>query len=120
MENLNKLDAKINNVTVNVTKSTVITKEVKEVKEVSRLSKVSKDAKMLQKSLGACRSFLIENSSALDLTSFEVKFLNDTKKDQQKYELLKSKVQFSKDTQNTCVYWIIRTLIKLEKESNKK
>jgi hypothetical protein len=120
MKNSTKVDAKINNVTVNVTKPTILTTVVKEVKEVSRLSKVSKDAKMLQKSLGACRSFLIENSTALELTSFEVKFLNDTKKDQQKYELLKSKIQFVKETNNTCVYWIMRTLIKLEKESNKK
>lgn len=120
MKNSTKLDAKINGVTINVTKPTILTTVVKEVKEMSRLSKISKDAKMLQKSLGACRSFLIENSCALDLTSFEVKFLNDTKKDQQKYELLKSKVQFVKETQNTCVYWILRTLIKLEKEENKK
>jgi septal ring factor EnvC (AmiA/AmiB activator) len=83
-----------------------------------RLSSISKESKSLQKSLGAIRSFLLEYASDLNLTQFEIKYLQSTKKDQQKYERLKMNTQFTKND-TTCVYWVVRTLNKLEKETNK-
>lgn len=85
------------------------------VKQVSRISEVSKNAKTLQRSLGATRSFLLEYAKELELTNFEIKFLNDSKKKQDVYEKLKSNVQFVKGTDRTCVYWVLRTLTKFEK-----
>jgi hypothetical protein len=84
-------------------------------KQVSRISEVSKNAKTLQRSLGATRSFLLEYSKELELTNFEIKFLNDSKKKQDVYEKLKTNVQFVKGTERTCVYWVMRTLAKFEK-----
>lgn len=81
-----------------------------------RLSNISKESKSLQKSLGAIRSFLLEYAAELNLTQFEVKYLQSTKKDQQKYERLKMNTQFTKND-TTCVYWVVRTLNKLERES---
>lgn len=81
-----------------------------------RLSLISKESKSLQKSLGAIRSFLLEYSIELNLTQFEIKYLQSTKKDQQKYERLKINTQFTKND-TTCVYWTVRTLNKLERES---
>jgi septal ring factor EnvC (AmiA/AmiB activator) len=83
----------------------------------ARLSKVSKDAKNLQRSLGATRSFLLEYQKELELTNYEIKYLLATKKDAKKYEELKSSVQFVKGTEKTCVYWLVRTLQKFEKEN---
>jgi hypothetical protein len=83
-----------------------------------RLSNISKESKSLQKSLGAIRSFLLEYAADLNLTQFEIKYLQSTKKDQQKYERLKMNTQFTKND-TTCVYWVVRTLNKLEKETNK-
>ena len=85
------------------------------VKEISRISLVSKNAKNLQRSLGATRSFLLEFAKELELTNFEIKFLNDSKKKQDIYEKLKTNVQFVKGTERTCVYWVMRTLAKFEK-----
>lgn len=81
-----------------------------------RLSNISKESKSLQKSLGAIRSFLLEYATELNLTQFEIKYLQSTKKDQQKYERLKMNTQFTKND-TTCVYWVVRTLNKLERES---
>lgn len=81
-----------------------------------RLSKISSESKSLQKSLGAIRSFLLEYATELNLTQFEIKYLQSTKKDQQKYERLKMNTQFTKND-TTCVYWVVRTLNKLERES---
>jgi hypothetical protein len=81
-----------------------------------RLSNISKESKSLQKSLGSIRSFLLEYSAELNLTQFEIKYLQSTKKDQAKYERLKMNTQFTKN-ETTCVYWVVRTLNKLEKES---
>jgi hypothetical protein len=81
-----------------------------------RLSSISKESKSLQKSLGAIRSFLLEYASDLNLTQFEIKYLQSTKKDQQKYERLKMNTQFTKND-TTCVYWVVRTLNKLEREN---
>lgn len=83
----------------------------------ARLSKVSKDAKNLQRSLGATRSFLLEFQKELELTNYEIKYLVSTKKDAKKYEELKNSVQFVKGTEKTCIYWLIRTLQKFEKEN---
>jgi hypothetical protein len=88
-------------------------------KQVSRISEVSKNAKTLQRSLGATRSFLLEYSKELELTNFEIKFLNDSKKKQDVYETLRKNVQFVPDTERTCVYWVVRTLQKFERQSKK-
>ena len=88
-------------------------------KQVSRISEVSKNAKTLQRSLGATRSFLLEYSKELELTNFEIKFLNDSKKKQDIYEKLKTNIQFVKGTDRTCVYWVLRTLTKFEKLATK-
>lgn len=45
-----------------------------------RLSNISKESKSLQKSLGAIRSFLLEYATELNLTQFEIKYLQSTKK----------------------------------------
>lgn len=83
-----------------------------------RISNVSSNAKKLQKSLGAIRSFMLEYSNELGLTTFEIKTLQATKKDSAKYERLKNAVQFTKND-TTCVYWVIRTLAKFERKEVK-
>ena len=86
----------------------------------ARLSKISNDAKMLMKSLGAVRSFLLENSDKLDLTAYEVNALQRTKTNPDFYEKLKGACQHSDDDRTkTCVYWVVRTLAKWNKDGVK-
>lgn len=93
--------------------NTTVAKKVNE--NQARISKIGKEAKSLQKSLGATRSFLLEYKSELGLSAYEVRFLLATKKNQLLYDKLKGATQHTKSG-TTCVYWVVRTLQKFERE----
>jgi hypothetical protein len=74
--------------------NTTATKKVNANQE--RISKIGKEAKSLQKSLGAVRSFLLEFQKELGLSAYEVRFLLATKREQDLYNQLKESTQHTK------------------------